>query len=312
MLQIALIGIAAGAASALLLASIASGSLLSVPLVWFAPLPVLIAALGWSYLAGLIAALIAALALGIVFDGLFALIYLAGITLPTWWLGYLALLGRPAEGRPGGIEWYPVGRLVAWAAVMGSLITSIAILTIATDAEQLGAALRKGFEAALREDANRPALRLLLSNPNLVFPSAIAVLTTLMTAFELWLAARIVLISGRLTRPWPDISAMTFPPRLLQLLAAALAGAFLLPGMAGVLALVLAASLLTAYALLGLAVLHALTRRLNGRGFILTSVYGAIAVFGWPMLLVALLGLVDMALDLRGRLPRPGPPDPQA
>jgi uncharacterized protein YybS (DUF2232 family) len=153
---------------------------------------------------------------------------------------------------------------------------------------------------------------MLLANPNLVFPAAIGVLTTIITAFELWLAARVVHVSGRLRRPWPDISAMSFPPRLLLPLAAALVGAFVLPGMAGVLALVVAASLLTAYALLGLAVLHALTRRINGRSFVLGSVYGAIVVFGWPMLLMALLGLIDMALDLRGRLPPANPPTLQA
>ena len=84
------------------------------------------------------------------------------------------------------------------------------------------------------------------------------------------------------------------------LLAAAIA-ATLLSGMVGVIAGVFAASLMAAYALLGLAVLHALTRAMNGRGFILGSVYGAIFVFGWPVLLMSLIGLIDAALDLRGR-----------
>ena len=46
MMQISLIGLAAGAASALLFASFASGSLLSIPLFYLSPLPILIAALG--------------------------------------------------------------------------------------------------------------------------------------------------------------------------------------------------------------------------------------------------------------------------
>ena len=57
MVQIFLIGIAAGAASALLFASVASGSLISILLFYLAPLPILIAAVGWSHLAGLVAAI---------------------------------------------------------------------------------------------------------------------------------------------------------------------------------------------------------------------------------------------------------------
>ena len=52
MMQIVLIGIGAGAATALLFASVASGSLISVLLFYLAPLPILIAALGWSHWAG--------------------------------------------------------------------------------------------------------------------------------------------------------------------------------------------------------------------------------------------------------------------
>ncbi len=58
MLQIGLIGLAAGAAAALLFASVASGAWLSVAMFYLAPLPILIAALGWSHWAALIAALV--------------------------------------------------------------------------------------------------------------------------------------------------------------------------------------------------------------------------------------------------------------
>ena len=59
MMQIVLIGLGAGAAAALLFASVASGSPLSVLLFYLAPLPILIAALGWSHWAALIAAVVA-------------------------------------------------------------------------------------------------------------------------------------------------------------------------------------------------------------------------------------------------------------
>src|SRR3954468_19081192 len=124
MTQIALIGIGAGAASALLFASVASGSMLSIFLFYVAPLPILIAALGWSHWAAVIAALGAATALAAVFGGVFFLAFMAGTGLPAWWLGYLAMLARPAAvgGANASLEWYPSGRLVLWAAAFAALV----------------------------------------------------------------------------------------------------------------------------------------------------------------------------------------------
>src|SRR5438552_7315453 len=106
MVQLFLIGIGAGAATALLFASVASGSLISVLLFYLAPLPILIAALGWSHWAALIAAVAAAVGLAAVFGTFFFIAFLIGIGLPAWWLGYLALLARPTATAPDGLEWY--------------------------------------------------------------------------------------------------------------------------------------------------------------------------------------------------------------
>ena len=125
MVQLILIDIGAGAATALLFGSVASGSLLSVALFYLAPLPILIAALGWSHWAGLVAAVVAATGLAAVFNAFFFMAFLLGIGLPAWWLGYLALLARPTtNGAPGGLEWYPVGHLVMWAALVSALVVT--------------------------------------------------------------------------------------------------------------------------------------------------------------------------------------------
>jgi hypothetical protein len=51
-------------------------------------------------------------------------------------------------------------------------------------------------------------------------------------------------------------------------------------------------------------VLHAITRDIGSRPFILGGVYVAVVVFGWPILMMTLLGLIDAALDIRGRAAR--------
>jgi hypothetical protein len=310
MMQIALIGVAAGAASALLFASVASGTLLAIPLFYLAPLPILIAAVGWSHVAGLVAAFVAATSLAVVLGGFFFISFLIGIGLPAWWLGYLALLARPAGPAPDSLEWYPVGRIVLWAAVLAALVVTFGILAIGADAETFRSGLRGAIERLLgfRADApKRPTFRMpgmgemdAVEFMVLITPPTAAVVALITNLTALWLAGRAVKVSDRLKRPWPDLSSLRFPPSAHALLAAALAGTFL-PGIVAIIAGVFAASLLMAYALLGLAVLHALTRGINGRGFILGSVYGAIFVFGWPMLLMSLVGLTDALVDLRGR-----------
>jgi hypothetical protein len=106
MAQFAFIGLGAGAASALLFASVASGSLLSIFLFYVAPLPIMIAALGWSHWAAAIAALGAAATLAAVFGSVFFLAFLAGTGLPAWWLGYLAMLALTATASGNDrLEW---------------------------------------------------------------------------------------------------------------------------------------------------------------------------------------------------------------
>jgi hypothetical protein len=134
------------------------------------------------------------------------------------------------------------------------------------------------------------------------------VLSTLTSLINLWLAGVIVRMSGRLKRPWPNIPAMTFPPYAPMLLALAVAGTFL-PDLPGIVSGILGASLLVAYALLGLAVLHAVTLGLSGRALMLTGAYFTIGLFGWPVLLMAAIGLAETMFAFRARLARKrGPP----
>jgi hypothetical protein len=316
MVQLFLIGLCAGAATALLFASIASGSLFSALLFYLAPLPILIAALGWSHWAALIAAVVASASLAAVFGPFFFVAFLIGIGLPAWWLGYLALLARPAShGAPDGLEWYPAGHLVVWAALLSAAIVIAAMLNFGTDEETFRTSLRGMIERMFRlqdrdpSGAASPGASRFLDFMVLALPPAAAVFTTLTSTMNLWLASRIVRVSGRLRRPPTDLSAMQFPAYAPALTAIAVAGSFL-SGLIGIGSGALGAALLMAYAILGFAVLHAITRKVTGRPFLLGGIYAAVIVFGWPVLAMTLLGLADTAFDFRGRLARRrGPPD---
>ncbi len=315
MSHIALVGLSAGAAAALLFASVTSGTWMSVPLFYLAPLPIMIAGLGWSHWSALVAGFAASAALGVAFGSIFFFAFLAGAGIPAWWLGYLALLARPGSSPIAGdatastaaLEWYPPGRLVVWAGVLAALVVIVAIPTFGTDADTFRAGLRTAlgslFTGAtgadqLSETALRNLDRLLQ-----FLPPAAAVIATITSVFNLWLAARIVKFSGRLTRPWPALPAMTFPKLTLPALAVALGLSFF-DSMVGILAEVVTAGLLMAYGVLGFAVLHTLTREVRSRPFLLGGIYASVMILGWPILALSLLGIFETAYELRARLAR--------
>src|SRR3981081_1579676 len=95
MIAIVLIAMAAGCASALMFASIISGALISLLLLYLAPLPLMVAALGWGPLGATIGGIAAATGLGAIFGIPYCVAFVITVALPAWWLGHLALLGRP-------------------------------------------------------------------------------------------------------------------------------------------------------------------------------------------------------------------------
>ncbi len=261
--------LAAGCTSALMFASIISGALLSLLLCYLAPLPLLVAALGWGPFCAAIGGIVAAAGLAAIFGLAYGVAFTIAVALPAWWLGHLALLGRPitvgaaSPGTPSGaardLEWYPVGRILLWIVGFATLSTVAALLTLGTDAASITGVLRRG------------------------------------------------LTSGRLHRPWPDLRCTVLPPMTLPALFIAIAFCFT-GGLVAILAQIATAALMMAYALVGFAVLHILTLQMKSRAFWLGTSYAIIIVFGWPILALVALGLADALFDFRQRYRRGKPP----
>ena len=193
MIVIILIALAAGSASALMFASIISGALISLLLFYLAPLPLMVAALGWGPLAATIGGIAAASGLGLMFGLPYCIAFVVTVALPAWWLGHLALLGRPvpaAESTNGSqpatpqMEWYPAGRILLWIAGFAMLTTITAMLTLGSDAEAITASLKRGLMRILtpRNAAPLPASGSAIGRPNSArWPSHQAGSATVMT-----------------------------------------------------------------------------------------------------------------------------------
>src|ERR1700675_3252102 len=94
MIATLLIALAAGCASALMFASIISGALISLLLLYLAPLPLMVAAIGWGPLSATVGGIAAAIGLGAIFGFPYCIAFAVTVAVPAWWLGHLALLGR--------------------------------------------------------------------------------------------------------------------------------------------------------------------------------------------------------------------------
>jgi hypothetical protein len=307
-----LIALAAGCASAAMFASITSGALISLVLLYLSPLPLMVAALGWGPLSAGVGGGLAAVGLGAAFGIGDLIAYGIAVALPACWLGHLCLLGRAATDGPGAadtLEWYPVGRLLNWIAGFAALATAAALLALGSDAATIAATLRSFLlrMLAINDVATSADTERWIEAMVSFAPSAAAIVAMLTLTLNLWLAGKVAATSGRLSRPWPDLKTAALPPMTLVALCVLTAFCFS-GGLVAMLARIGISTLVIAYALTGFAVLHTLTLALKSRAFWLGSTYAFVLVFGWPMLAMAALGLADAIFGLRQRYLRSRPP----
>ncbi len=314
-----LIGLGAGLVSAVLFASAGTGTVTGLlALIFLTPLPVAIVGLGWGWAAAAVAATGAFATITATINPQAALLHLLALGLPTVILSYLALLNRPVGGTPEypQLEWYPLGRIVAFAAFWAGGLATLALLTTATDLDSLRATLRESFERMFVNQAALPSGEQPLGEPEIAaltelmvvsFAGAIATMWMLLAMLNLWLAGLITRASGRLTRPWPDIASLQMPRTVTLAFGIAVAASFI-PGYPGLIASGFASAFVFAFMLVGLAIIHSVTRGMGARGFILGAVYGALLVLNpFSGLAIATIGLAEPVSPLR-RKPPSNPP----
>jgi hypothetical protein len=324
--QYSLMGLVGGFASAVLFMSATAGGAAGRILLYFlAPLPSFLAGLGWGSTSALIAALAASTATGFVLGGIWpAFVFLVSQGVPIVLLCHFALLDRSPGAIPAAddatgaptVEWYPVGRLLALAAIIAGSLSVMSLFMLGSDLEEVSKILRELIEkvfakdlATLRDKPLTPQEIDSLAQLGLyILPAASATSWLAGFTLNLWLAGRITHASGRLVRPWPDVAAMTFPPGMLWGLAIAIAFTFL-PGYPGLISSGFAGALLFAYMLMGLAIIHHVTRGKPQRPFILWGVYFLLLLFNsWMAAVIALLAIAEPISPLRRRPPVSGPP----
>jgi hypothetical protein len=322
-----LIGIGAGLVAAALFASLANNSTLAVTLFYLTPLPILLAGIGWGVCAAQIAFGTAALMVAIVLNLTTAVAFSLYIGLPGVLLSYLTLLRRDRpSGAPGGVasagtdtvvEWYPLGRIIAWASLMAGGLVALGLVMLGGDGEGYRQAVRSVFdENALKqlqtilgadfgpEQFNRFVERF----TRYVLPAFAGGFWLLVMLINLWLAAKSAAISGQLARPLPNFAELNYPPLLLGGFAAA-AAVTLASGLLGLVGTAFLGGFSCAYLILGLSVMHVMVAGLQVKLLLLGLLYIGLFLTPWVAPILVLIGLVEPFLQLRRRVTqRPAPP----
>ena len=315
-----ILAIISGLAAAVLHASVTSLTPLSALLFYMTPLPLLMAGLSHGWPAAILSGAVGALALSVFWGAKTGLFFLAASAAAPVILSRLALTSRPAHGPASegeafaqGQQWYPEGRLVLWAAVMAGALLTLVILALGPGAESFQAMLSQAAAKVSQSlGAGMPAeqqaeLARWVDFMMKLAPAASAAAWVAGMTLNLIIASRLLARFGMSIRPWAPFSSLAFPRRA----GLALAGACvlsLMPGTAGLIGMVFAAPLLTAFAILGLAVVHHLLIGHSARMPLLTGLYCTLILLSWVLALPLIaLGLAELAFGIRARL-KPLPP----
>lgn len=313
MFQIALVGIGAGLASALLFVSPFGGTMLALPLFVLSALPVAIAGLAWGSISAAIAALAAAATIGLAVALPAGAIHLALFGAPMAWGCRLAGLSRMDE-QTRTVEWFPIGRIL----LHGAAATAAGLIIVGFIIGYDPAALTGEITAALAEwvaqsPSGGPApspdeLEPFVHFNVVAMPFTTGSLLVIFFVLNLWLGARIADASGRLARPRERIWTAVLPGEAVAVFVVAAALAFV-PGALGYAAGAVAGAFGGALALIGLAVIHATTFQNTVRMLILVAVYVVLVFFGGlPIILLTLLGIAEAFFHIRARRFRGAPP----
>lgn len=314
-------GFIAGCVSAVLYVTVVTGSLFGLMLFYLAPLPIFIAGLGW----GVVSAAIASgsgFAVTSITSGIQpGLLFFATVGIPVIVLTHFALLSRPIpDTDPPQSEWYPLGRILIWIGLISCVLVGLAVLIAGPGAAAFQNTVREFltelFAANERlktqlEAGGQRNVEQIVDLLVWIMPPASAVLWMITTLLNLWIASWAVEKSGRTRRPRDILRDIDLPrlagPGLAFALIVSFAG-----GLIGIIGTSLAAVLIIAFVIQGLAVVHVLTAGHAFRPVLLTGTYLLLLMTSWiGIFLIGGIGLAETLFGLRHRFAsRGGPPAP--
>ena len=312
-------GIVAGIGSALIfvLAAVAPGLQTFAAVL---PLPLVVAGLSQGFRTGAIAIVTCAVLIAVLFFdplGGFGFIVLFG--LPLGLMIYLALLGRSvdAEDESATLDWYPVGRVLAWVATwIAGLFVLTYVMALGADGGLHGI-VRRAVGAFIAEnpqvldqiraqfEAGGGPLKAedIESLAGFVLPGLLGVSLLLVLGGNFLAGYYLSRKAGIGIRPVLGLKEIQVPEFLALALLVCVAATFF----GGDILFVggsLAAILFVPFVVVGLSVVHTLTQGQAAQSLFLLAFYAIFFLIGPVIFMVGGLGVAEQWLNIRGKLQR--------
>lgn len=309
-----LVGLLAGISAAFLLVSAGSPSSLSFMLFAAAALPILIAGLGWSNLASIVAVASAMAVIGFATTPQAALVSAVTTLAPAAWIAHLSNLARPAEeigGPEGAVAWYALSDIfvnIAFCVCIGLIGVGLAM----GYGTEFVSQLVDVFVSTIKDSnpAYEPTAEGIADMKQFflyALPAIQAAMWVLILLAGWYIASAIVRMSGRSRRPKDDIPSQLRMPRTgAMALVVGVAMSFV-PGGVGLIGWTICGAFGIGFVVAGFAIAHHRTRGKPARGLLLWAAYLATVIFTLPLVFFLLLGLFDTARTLTVTGPGPNP-----
>jgi hypothetical protein len=275
----------------------------SLILVYLSQLPLFVGGLWGGVTAAALAGLTASLILLAASNITGVILFAALNALPVILLVRQALLARTRAD--GTVEWYPPGLLAAWLTALGLTAIMLTLLVFGGP-DDIQEIVREILAPVIDRlvDETTPARDELVGYLAMIMPGVVIASWMVMTLTNGSLAQGLLARFSVSWRPSPTFAALELPtwfPLLLLLAAAGTA----LEGVIRFIAINVMIILIVPFCLAGLAVLHTIAYRFSHPAVPLVGVYVLAGVFGWPLLLVILLGMLDTSFGIRRHIRAP-------
>ena len=297
-------------ASILMFVAASTGNFGGLMLAQFYQLPFFL--VGFSM--GAVACTISAVVAG---AGVFLLAGLVGVSvfvffiaLPVIFVIRQALLFR--TDNYGAKEWYPPGLLAASVTCFGLISLTVVCIWFELNTDGIEASIREfltNFTENTLQNIPAESRAQIVERITPVLPGAIGFYWLVTLVINGVLAQSFVTRFGWNLRPNPKYSAVKLPKWFPPLAAALLIATLILPGALRFFAINAAIIIFFPFLLVGFAVVHVAAKRIAVGPVLLFGFYILMFLFGWPLILVVFLGLIEQIAGLRQRLAHAGEED---
>lgn len=306
---------------ALFLATIGGLASAVLSLSFFGPAPLVAVGLGLGSAWAPIAAAIGALAIIVSASGLSAIAYIVSTAIPAVLISHFAMAPQSPQTAGGGQINTP-GIVLSWLTIYGLVMLGVLLSGLFGVGPQLENAMEQTFrhfftqlyEAGRAGGANNAAnVDQLARFAGTITAGAVCGATMTVIVINAVFAQALLAKTGHALRPSPSYIGLQLP-RWMPALAVICGILALFPGILGKTGLNALIFLSIPFILVGLTVIHTLARRAASPGAVLTAFYvslffiGGIVGLTIPMLgILAVIGLTEQGIGIRGRLKPPAP-----